>query len=554
MTSFTPRWVRALRAAALALAVWTAPVAPAQADVQAHIFDIFDSLNQGLQPLGMEQGLYASDTLTRLYSRRDYQPAWDSYEAIEPVLAELRASRDEGLEPDDYHYSVLKSLEAEYFSARDQHTRDRLRATFDVLLTDGVLLYGRHLQEGKVDPGRVEATWNFSRPDFEPALVVERVQEALAAGNVVERLQAFKPQMRAYGLAKAELARYRALASQYEFKEIPVDTVLRPGMRHDNVVALRTQLARLGYPVEDVDDGTLYDDDLVAAVRDFQQLHTLDADGIVGKGSFRELNTPYADRIDQLRLNLDRLRWIRNDITDQMVIVNIAGFEVYYFEDNALVWESDVMVGTIKHQTPIFRHEITYLEFNPTWTVPRSIISRSLFPKFNGNPEYVRSAGYKLYDRDGVEVDPFTLDWSRYSASRFPFRVVQQPGPNNALGRVKFMFPNQYAIYLHDTPARALFSRTSRAFSSGCIRVRHPLQFAELLLANENGWDRARIDATIENGNRRVVRLGSPVEVMLMYWTASPTPDDRIQLHPDIYDRDARTLALLDEPPQEIIE
>ena len=554
MNSSPNEWIRALRSPLVAIFLCIAPCAATQADVRAQIFDIFDSLHQGEPPHGLEEGLYASDTLSLLYNRRNYEAAWASYEQIKPVLAELAASYEEGLDPDDYHYSVLKSLESEYASAFDEETRDRLRATFDVLLTDGVLLYGRHLLEGKVDPGEVEPTWNFSRVDFDPETTVRRVEDALAGGNVAERLREFKPSMRAYALARDELARYRELDRLYEFAVVPADTVLRPGMRHDNVVALRTQLARLGYPVEDVEDGTLYDDDLVAVVRDFQHMHTLDADGIVGKGSFRELNTPYSSRVDQLRLNLDRLRWIRNDITDQMVIVNIAGFEVYYFQDNALAWESDVMVGTIKHQTPIFRHQITYLEFNPTWTVPQSIIRRSLFPKFNGNPEYIRSAGYKLYDRDGNEVDPFALDWSRYSANRFPFRVVQQPGPNNALGRVKFMFPNQYAIYLHDTPARALFSRTSRAFSAGCIRVRHPLQFAELLLADESGWNRARIDATLEEGQRQVVRLGSPVEVMLMYWTASPTPDGRIQLHPDIYDRDTRSLALLNESPREMTQ
>jgi murein L,D-transpeptidase YcbB/YkuD len=554
MTLLSADWKRALRSTAVVTLFCITPFAPAWADVQAHIFDIFDSLHQGEQPYGITGGLYAADTLNLLYSERGYEPAWASYDAITPVLAELSASRDEGLDPEDYHYSVLKSLESEYVSAADQGRRDHLRATFDVLLSDAVLLYGRHLQEGKVDPGRVEPTWNFSRPDFDPETTVKRVQEALAEGNVVERLEAFKPKMRVYGLLKSELARYRELDTRYDFTAVPMDTVLRPGMRHDNVIALRTQLARLGYQADATDDGALYDDELAASVRDFQRMHTLDPDGIVGKGTFRELNTPYADRVDQLRLNLDRLRWIRNDVTDQMVIVNIPGFELYYIRDNNLDWETGVMVGKIKHQTPIFRHEITYLEFNPTWTVPRSIIRRSLFPKFNANPDYLRSANYKLYNTDGVEVDPFTLDWSQYSANRFPFRVVQQPGPDNALGRVKFMFPNEYAIYLHDTPARSLFSRSSRAFSSGCIRVQDPMQLAERLLADEQGWDRSRIDATVEDGNRRVVRLGSPVEVMLMYWTASPTPDDRIQLHPDIYDRDARTLALLDEHPRGIAQ
>ncbi len=545
---------RLVRRAAVAVIAYAVLVLPARAEVSIEIFDIFDSLHQGVQPHVLGEDLHASDTLDLFYSNRNYTPAWSTYGDIKAVLAELEASYKEGLEPEDYHYSRLKALEEEYFSTRRESKRERLHAAFDVLLTDGVLLYARHLQEGKVDPRRVETTWNFARVDFDPNNTAERVQAAMEAGDVVERLHSFKPNSRFYLLMRERLAYYRGLEERYEFTTVPTATVLRPGESHDNVLALREQLARLGYATGDAADPRLFDADLEAVVKEFQELHTLDADGIVGKGTFRELNTPYTARIDQLRLNMDRVRWIQNDFTGDMVIVNIAGFELYYFVDADLTWETDVMVGKIKYQTPLFRDDISYLEFNPTWTVPRSIIRRSLYPKFEGNPDYIVSANYKLYDTDGVEVDPHSLDWSQYSRSRFPFRVVQQPGPNNALGQVKFMFPNKYAIYLHDTPARTLFSRTSRAFSSGCIRVRDPLHFADLLLEDENGWDRSQIDATIEEAQRRVVRLSAPVQVMLMYWTASPTPDNRIQLHADIYNKDARSLAILNEDPRWITE
>jgi murein L,D-transpeptidase YcbB/YkuD len=536
------------------LFVFTLPAVPARAEVSVEIFDIFDTIHQGVQPHVLGEGLHASDTLDLFYSNREYTPAWATYDDIKAVLAELAASHAEGLNPEDYHYSRLKSLEEKYFQSREESEKERLHAAFDVLLTDGVLLYARHMQEGKVDPRLVEATWNFARIDFDPDNTAQRVQAALDAGEVVERLHSFKPDGRFYTLMREQLARYRDLEQRYEFATVPTDKVLRVGEAHDNVLALRTQLTRLGYPVAEAQDPRLFDTELEAAVKDFQTLHTLDADGIVGKGSFRELNTPYSARVDQIRLNMDRLRWIQNDFAGDMVIVNIAGFELYYFVEEDLAWETGVMVGKIKHQTPLFRDDITYLELNPTWTVPRSIISRSLFPKFNGNPDYIVSANYKLYNSDGAEVDPHSLDWSQYSRNRFPFRVVQQPGPNNALGQVKFMFPNKYAIYLHDTPSRAMFSRTSRAFSSGCIRVRDPLHFADLLLEDVSGWDRARIDATIEARKRTVVKFGKPVQVMLMYWTASPTPDNRIQLHQDIYSKDAKSLTLLDQDPRWVTE
>ena len=521
----------------------------ARADVETEIFDIFDDLNQGIQPQVLPQALRASETLDLFYAARNYRPAWDHYANIEPVLAELGASTREGLEPEDYHYSLLRSLEAGYFDAFEQKQRDRLRAAFDVLLTDAVLLYARHLQEGKVDPGRIEPTWNFSRVELTPAELAARLQEALAAGDVVARLESFKPELRFYALAKAELARYRALAASGELPTVPSEKTLREGMRHENVRALREHLSQRGYDVGDAQDPILFDSALASAVRDLQALHTLDADGVVGAATFAALNTPLSSRIDQLRLNLDRIRWVKDDIAEELVVVNIAGFELFYFRDSAIIWKTDVMVGQIRYQTPIFRNEMTYMEFNPTWTVPRSIIQRSLFSKFSANPGSVASNDYTLYDADGREVDPLALDWSLYSLQHFPFRVVQQPGPGNAMGRVKFMFPNQYAIYLHDTPARSMFSRTSRAFSAGCIRVENPLHFAELLLDDNPDWDRARIDRIVDSGERRVVRLGRPVDIMLMYWTASPTADGRIRFHPDIYDKDARSLRLLDETP-----
>jgi murein L,D-transpeptidase YcbB/YkuD len=332
---------------------------------------------------------------------------------------------------------------------------------------------------------------------------------------------------------------------------MPGDVVLKPGMRHNNVAALRTKLQKMGYSQVDTGaDEDLFDDQLKASVKVFQTEHGLDADGVVGKNSFTELNTSYSERIDQIRVNLDRVRWINEGVGNDYVIVNVAGFELYLFRDSELAWETEVMVGTIKHKTPLFQSRMKYLVLNPTWTIPNGIKRRSTFPKFSADPNYPIEHNYKIYNTDGVEVDPLSIDYSQYSAGRFPFRVVQQPGPNNALGRVKFIFANKYAVYLHDTPSRDLFSHTSRAFSSGCIRVQNPLHFAEILLDDDQKWSRAEIDKVIEGGKQKVVHLKEPLHVMLMYWTASPSIDGGIQLHPDIYNRDARTIAALKEKPR----
>ncbi len=535
-------------AVALGGAMLSAP-AEAREDVAKEIFEIFDSIHQGIEPRVLPTQPHSTTTLGLLYTERDYQPAWSGYDQIQELLKALADSELDGLTPDDYHYSVLKSLESEYFASRNDAEKARLHAAFDVLLSDGILLYALHLQEGKVDPAQVEPTWNFSRRELEPEQIAMQMGAAIEQGTVLEKLDEFRPELRFYQLMRDELARYRELDARYATLNLPEDQVLKPGMRHPNVAILREQLKRLGYEVA-ATDAELFGEPLENAVRRFQKRHSIDADGVVGRDSFRELNVPYAERIDQIRLNLDRVRWVQDDATtSRLVIVNIPGFELYFMKDTQLAWQTDVMVGTIRTQTPIFREDMHYLEFNPTWTVPRSIIGRSLYAKFAADPSYITEHNYSLYNSDGVAVDPQSIDWTSTSRNRFPYRVVQQPGPGNALGQVKFMFPNQYAIYLHDTPAKALFSRTARAFSAGCVRVYDPFHFAELLLEDESGWSREKIDAVVDGGKRTVVRFQEPVDIMLMYWTTSPDPDSGIQFHPDVYNRDPKSLALLNEEP-----
>ena len=312
--------------------------------------------------------------------------------------------------------------------------------------------------------------------------------------------------------------------------------MLKPGQSHANIPLLRERLAEMGYLQPGAPAGTRFDPALEEAVRRFQQDNALDVDGIVGRQSFSLLNLRYARRVELLRINMDRFRWIAHSMSDDFIVVNIAGFELYYLRGHRVIWETPVMVGTVAHQTPVFTARLKYLEFNPTWTVPRSIIARSLFPKFSANPQYVIDNRYNLIDSDGRHADPLTLDWSAYTGRNFPYSVVQEPGPNNALGRVKFIFPNRYAVYLHDTPSRALFARSARAFSSGCVRVRNPLEFAEVLLDDPQQWSLGQVESLVESRKpQERVFLQRPVDVMLMYWTTSPTPGGTVQFHADVY-------------------
>jgi murein L,D-transpeptidase YcbB/YkuD len=277
-------------------------------------------------------------------------------------------------------------------------------------------------------------------------------------------------------------------------------------------------------------------------VRGFQARHGIAADGVIGPATLAALNVPVAARIEQLRASLERARWVFYDPESEFLVVNVAGFELYLVRRGQVVWRTRVQVGRPYRQTPIFRAEMTYLVVNPTWTVPPTIFRNDILPAVRRNPAYLASRNIDVFDRGGAPVDPASVDWSGRNP---PYRLVQRPGPDNALGRIKFMFPNEHAVYLHDTPSRDLFERDSRAFSSGCIRVENPFELAEQLIG-ERG--RERLDAVVASGETRTVFLDKPMTVMLLYWTAEVDAAGRVSFFPDVYQRDASLIAALAEP------
>jgi len=234
-------------------------------------------------------------------------------------------------------------------------------------------------------------------------------------------------------------------------------------------------------------------------------------------------------------------------IGEDFIIVNIAGFRAYLVSDGELAWDTKVQVGKPYHQTPVFRDEMTYVVMNPTWTVPYSIATKEMLPRIQGDPDYFKTRTFDVKNRAGENVNPDSIDWSQLSRGNFPYTFVQRPGPANALGRIKFIFPNEHAVYLHDTPSKSLFGRSERAFSHGCIRTQKPFDFAERLLAPV-GWDRARIDAQIESEETKTVHLAEPLPVLLLYWTADIGPNGESWFFKDIYERDQRVLDALEAP------
>jgi murein L,D-transpeptidase YcbB/YkuD len=419
-------------------------------------------------------------------------------------------------------------------------------AQFDILLTEALMRLSYHLTFGKVDPASFDAQWNYDRT-LAAIDVTAAIDEIIASGNVYERLAAMRPTHQQYNLIKVELARYRALATDREIL-IPAGPSLRLGDSDLRVLTLRTRLKLTGELLAAAPtDSTHFDADVETALKLFQQRMGLTADGVAGKTTLQELNVPIATRIRQLRVSLDRGRVLLHDLPKEFVVVNVAGYSIALIRGDEVVWTARAQVGKTYRQTPIFRSTITYLVFNPTWTVPPGIIEKDILPDARRNAAAFSRRGLRVLDRSGQEVDPATVDWSRYKTGHIPYTLRQDPGPTNALGRVKFMFPNSYQVYLHDTPSKGLFERDNRSFSSGCVRVERALDLAGLLLQQQNGWDQAAIARTIERGELQNVTLSRKIPVLLTYWTAWVDAEGRVNFRHDIYGQDAQWSAGLDE-------
>jgi murein L,D-transpeptidase YcbB/YkuD len=491
-----------------------------------------------LEALG--QPIASRAVLSRVYENREFAPAWEDLSRVDELLEMIDQSYLEGLDPADYHQAALRAFRAGVTELDALEPDDR--AAFDLLLTDSIIRLGYHLRFGKVDPSAIDPNWNQSRTLVgEDAAVT--IQKAISSQSLHEFAAKLIPRVFLYERFKSALARYRAIEANGGWPSVPAGQTLRAGVTDERAPTLAARLAVTGdLPTPAAPYGTLYDEPLAAAVHRFQARHGLAADGAVGPATLAALNVPVAARIDQIRVSLERARWVFYDPESEFLVVNVAGFQLYHVRRGEILWRTRVQVGQPYRQTPIFRAEMTYVVVNPTWTVPPTILRNDIVPAVRRNPAYLASRNIDVFDSSGAAVDPATVDWS----GRNPrVRLVQRPGPDNALGRIKFMFPNEHAVYLHDTPSRDLFSRDSRAFSSGCIRVENPLELTEQLLG-ERG--RARVENIIASGRTETVFLNKPMTVMLLYWTAEVDAAGRVAFFSDVYQRDPAVIAALAKP------
>jgi len=474
------------------------------------------------------------------YEQDRFAPAWTRPDNLDQLLAALRDVAGDGLDPQDY---ALGELERRRVVLADPRATPQQRAQFDLLATDACFAALLDLYRGKVDPATLDTHWNFDPRQLDQARGLQAVREALAQGTIGELFARARPQHPYYGQLRAALAKLREVAAQGGWPAIADGPTLKPGSRDPRVPALRRRLQLAGYPLDD-GAGDLYDPALEAALEQFQREQYLAADGHLGKATLAALNVPVVARIEQLRANLERARWLLHQLQGRFVVVDIAGYQVSYYRDGKPVWSSRVQVGKPYRSTPVFKSAITYLTFNPTWTVPPTILKNDILPKLRKNPGYLAANRIRVLDGQGRELAPSSVNW----ASPRGIVLRQDAGPGNSLGRLVIRFPNDYAVYMHDTPHQELFANQQRTFSSGCIRVERPRELAELLLDDPVQWNRAGIDRAIDTLKTQTVMLREPVPLLLAYWTVDLREDGRVGFRPDVYRRDPALLAALARP------
>jgi murein L,D-transpeptidase YcbB/YkuD len=492
--------------------------------------------------------------LDQLYAQNGWMPLWikdgkPSSQAA-AVVASLAEADDKGLDSADYDAELLRKWLAspDWTNAADP----REVAAFDVALSLSAMRYISSLYLGRVNPRHVDFGLSIEPKKVDLPNLVQKIAQSDHPKALADDME---PKLPIYRTLKEALTRYRALAKDMQMPSLAFPPKFSPGARHKDVPALRRLLFALGDLKEikpGAADSEVYDLEVAAAVKSFQQRHGLRADGVIGKGTLTRLSVPFAERVKQIRLGLERLRWLPDDIRGLYLIVNIPSFQLYGSRAGEGFGHHDIQMDVIVGEaiggrhTPVFHSDMTYVIFRPYWNVPYKITAKELLPIIRRNPGYLARNNMELVSNFAPSAMPYEPSLENIEMlSTGALKLRQRPGPKNALGLVKFAFPNNNNVYLHSTPSKGLFQRARRDFSHGCIRVQDPVKLAEWVLMGQGEWTRERIISAMTGESPKTVTLKQPIPVYIFYSTVLADQEGRVGFYEDIYGHDLTLQTLL---------
>lgn len=515
--------------------------APPAGIIPQKIHDRFDWLLQQKSLDGGSARALFNIKLERFYAARGFQPVWTTRIMVAELIAAVESAVDDGLDPADYHLRIIRD-----FYSKPPATPQQM-AFYDILLTESFFTLASHLRYGKIDPETLDIHLDLRHERNRSALDA-KLHRAIVLQQITTAIKELRLQHPAYDHLRKGLARYRTIAREGGWPILAEGPKLQEGEREGRVVMLRQRLKVSGdiSPLS-TDSSMVYDRELVEGVKRFQRRNGMEADGVVGASTLRIMNITVAHRIDEIRLNLERCRWFLGDLEPTCILVNVADFTLRYVENGSNRWSTRVIVGKPGRETPLFKAEMQYVILNPQWVIPPTILAKDALPALRKSSSYLFRKNLKIVALNGSVVDPASVNWSQYSAGNFPYRLQQSAGDQGALGRVKFMLPNPYIVYLHDTPHKELFNESTRTFSSGCIRVQNPVDLAALVLQDSVRWSKERILLAIKGGKTKTIFLSKWIPVYILYMTVTDDGGE-LRFHEDVYNRDQRVLKALTTP------
>ncbi len=477
------------------------------------------------------------------YDDNEYKIVWLDRRGPSSLYKAFRDEVNEsyryGMNPSDYEIDLLEQEVNKLYEHRKPDVKEI--ANVDLRITASFFLFTTHMMEGRIrNPGASEFIWKKGTPKEDDVALLLNQTNGSSLRKELNKLHPADPQ---YEKLTKALADYRKLESQNTFKPLQLGEQLKPGQTSKAVPRLRQILFPTNTP-ETKSDSMMYDDDLVSAVKEFQKRHGLTENGIVTGETLKFLNMSFSERADLIALNLERLRWRPFTTLDHdNIIVNVPEYFLRVYDNKKEVMTMRVVLGSDFNATPIFYDTIKYITFSPTWNVPQSILEEEFLPNLQSDPEYY-SKEFKFYHKRD-SINPADVDWTDDDLDLSEYHAVQKSGDGNALGHVKFIMPNNFNIYLHDTPADGLFKRRERALSHGCVRLEKPIELAEYLLRDQPKWNRERIEEAMKSPEPINVNLKKLYPVHIVYRTVWVDEDGNVNFREDIYGHDKRQLAQL---------